>query len=68
MWLVKTLPSTPHSPRLLDEWIALDYDIVVCDPGKREVVDSSRPEALTSATGFRQESRNGIVAASRSRR
>lgn len=39
VWLVKTMPSTPRSPRLLDEWISLDYDIIVCDPGKAEVMD-----------------------------
>lgn len=38
VWIVKTLPATPRSPRLLDEWVALDYDIVVCDPGKPEVM------------------------------
>mgnify|MGYP000054945720 FL=1 len=32
LWLVKTLPFTPRSPRLLDEWIALDYDITALRP------------------------------------
>lgn len=38
VWIVKTLPETPRSPQLLLEWIALDYDIVVCDPGRPEVM------------------------------
>lgn len=46
LWLVKTLPSTPRSPRLLDEWIALDYDITVCDPGKQEVMDRLRARGM----------------------
>ena len=46
LWLVKTLPFTPRSPRLLDEWIALDYDITVCDPGKQEVMDRLRARGM----------------------
>ena len=37
---------TPRSPRLLDEWIALDYDITVCDPGKQEVMDRLRARGM----------------------
>ena len=37
LWLVKVLPGPQRSPRLLDEWLALDYDIHVCDPGKATV-------------------------------
>lgn len=33
VWLVRTLPSSRRHPRMLDEWIALDYDIQVIDPG-----------------------------------
>ena len=48
LWLVKTLPFTPRSPRLLDEWIALDYDITVCDPGKQEVMDRLRARGMVN--------------------
>lgn len=65
VWLVKTLPSTPHSPRLLDEWIALDYDIVVCDPGKREVVDRLKARGVDVGhrlqAGVTQWYRRGIT-------
>lgn len=38
VWIIKTMPVTPRSPDLLAEWVALDYDIVVCDPGRSEVM------------------------------
>ncbi|PLS24349.1 HNH endonuclease [Bifidobacterium imperatoris] len=53
IWLVKAMPMTPRSPRLLDEWISLDYDIVVCDPGKREVLERCKARA----SGVRGEER-----------
>lgn len=37
IWLIKTLPTTRKSPRLLDEWIALNYDVHVIDPGKHVI-------------------------------
>ncbi|KWZ72352.1 HNH endonuclease [Alloscardovia omnicolens] len=39
IWLIKTLPLMPKSPKLLDEWIALNYTIHVIDPGKQIVVE-----------------------------
>ena len=39
IWLIKTLPLMPKSPKLLDEWIALNYNIHVIDPGKPTVVE-----------------------------
>lgn len=30
-WCVRSMPSSPRHPRMLDEWIALDYDIHVLD-------------------------------------
>lgn len=61
VWLVKTIPATPRSPKLLDEWVQLNYDIRVCDPGKDEVLrrqhDSPRPRA---EAGIRQWYRLGL--------
>lgn len=61
VWLVKALPATPHSPRLLDEWVALGYDVHVCDPGKATVMsrqrDMPRPHA---EAGIRQWYRTGL--------
>lgn len=39
VWIVKALPLLPHSPHLLEEWIALDYRIHVVDPGVAVVFD-----------------------------
>lgn len=33
VWLTRTTISSNRHPRLLDEWIALDYDVRVIDPG-----------------------------------
>ena len=33
VWLSRTVPSSKRHPRMLDEWIALDYDVRVIDPG-----------------------------------
>lgn len=33
VWLTRTTISSNRHPRLLDEWIALDYDLHVIDPG-----------------------------------
>lgn len=52
VWLVRCQPSTPHSPRLLEEWIALGYDIHVCDPGKAEVLERSRARPHTRGEGI----------------
>lgn len=40
VWIIKSIPATHAHPRMLDEWIALDYDIVVCDPGTATVFDT----------------------------
>lgn len=39
VWLIKSLPSTRAHPRLLDEWLALDYELHVVDPGASMVFD-----------------------------
>lgn len=33
VWIIRCVPRLPHHPRLLDEWIALGYDVHVIDPG-----------------------------------
>lgn len=33
VWLTRTMPNSRRHPRMLDEWVALDYDIHVLDPG-----------------------------------
>lgn len=65
VWIVKTLPATPRSPRLLDEWIALDYEIVVCDPGMRVVLDRHRDRGAGRGElqGVTQWYRSGITQA-----
>ncbi|WEV47019.1 HNH endonuclease [Bifidobacterium sp. ESL0690] len=45
VWLIKSLPMSRKHPRMLDEWVALDYDIHVVDPGADVVfprLDSER--------------------------
>ncbi|WEV68473.1 hypothetical protein OZX72_02980 [Bifidobacterium sp. ESL0769] len=61
VWLVKTVPATPRSPQLLNEWIQLNYDIKVCDPGKSVVErrQSERPRPYAEA-GIRQWYRLGL--------
>ena len=44
IWLVKVMPSTPRTPDLLGDWISLDYDVTVCDPGKSVVMERIRTE------------------------
>lgn len=39
VWCIKALPYSPRSPHMLDEWVALDYDIHVIDPGSATVFD-----------------------------
>lgn len=39
VWLIKSIPSSHAHPRLLDEWISLDYTIHVVDPGAATVFD-----------------------------
>ena len=62
---VKVLPGTQRSPRLLDEWLALDYDIHVCDPGKATV--THRLEEMKAGrrelAALRQWYRSGITQA-----
>lgn len=45
VWFIRSLPSSPKHPRLLDEWIALDYDVHVVDPGAGYVFEHVRTEA-----------------------
>ena len=33
VWMIRTMPSSRRHPRMLDEWISLDYDVRVIDPG-----------------------------------
>lgn len=33
VWCTRTTPGSKRHPRMLDEWIALDYDVRVIDPG-----------------------------------
>lgn len=37
VWLVRTLPRSQRHPQMLREWIALDYDVHVIDPGADSV-------------------------------
>lgn len=39
VWLIKSIPSNKRHPRMLDEWIALDYSLHVVDPGAQTVFD-----------------------------
>lgn len=39
VWLIKSIPSNTRHPRMLDEWIALDYTVHVVDPGAGTVFD-----------------------------
>lgn len=36
VWMIRTIPQSRRHPRMIDEWIALDYDITVIDPGFEE--------------------------------
>lgn len=40
VWLFRSLPVSHAHPHMLDEWIALDYDIHVVDPGAANVFDA----------------------------
>ncbi len=33
VWMVRTIPSSHRHPRMLDEWLSLDYGVRVIDPG-----------------------------------
>lgn len=35
VWLIKCIPTTDTRPELWREWIALNYDIVVCEPSRQ---------------------------------
>lgn len=37
IWLIKSLPVTRKSPRLLEEWQQLNYSIHVIDPGRETI-------------------------------
>lgn len=45
VWLLRTLPMSRTHPRLLDEWIALDYDVTIIDPGAAYVFDRAGLDA-----------------------
>lgn len=38
VWVVRCVPQLPRHPRLLDEWIALGWDVTVVDPGEKETL------------------------------
>lgn len=44
VWLVRSLPVSRRHPRMLDEWIALDYDVHVVDPGAGYVFEHVQTE------------------------
>lgn len=39
VWLLRTMPMSRSHPRMLDEWISLDYAITIVDPGAEQVFD-----------------------------
>jgi predicted kinase len=39
VWVIKSLPKSLRHPQMLDEWIALDYQIHVIDPGAETVFE-----------------------------
>lgn len=45
VWLLRTLPMSRTHPRLLDEWIALDYGVTIVDPGAEHVFDRAGLDA-----------------------
>lgn len=45
VWLLRTLPMSRTHPRLLDEWIALDYAVTIVDPGAAYVFDRAGLDA-----------------------
>ena len=55
VWLIKSIPASHAHPRLLEEWLALDYDIHVVDPGAAVVFD--RLETQQRNEGARQTAR-----------
>lgn len=42
VWFIRALPATRSHPRMLDEWVALDYDIHVVDDGAGAVMERLR--------------------------
>lgn len=42
VWLVRTIPASRKHPQMLAEWIALNYDIQVLDPGYTESMARAR--------------------------
>ena len=55
VWLIKSIPASHAHPRLLEEWLALDYDIHVVDPGAAVVRQAARRAKLV-ALGLRSGS------------
>lgn len=49
VWIIKALPQTDRHPRLLDEWIALGYEVSVCDPGATATVQRAEADGRSSA-------------------
>lgn len=64
VWLIKSIPASHAHPRLLEEWLALDYDIHVVDPGAAWCSTGWRRSSATRALGRRRG--NGIRCISRS--
>ena len=44
VWLIRTIPTSRHHPHMLAEWIALDYDLHILDPGYEESMARARNE------------------------
>lgn len=53
VWLIRTLPVSHAHPHMLDEWIALDYDIHVVDPGAASVFDAVAGDPAAEAVARR---------------
>lgn len=45
VWCTRTTPSSKRHPRMLEEWIALDYDVRVIDPGFSVEWERARDDA-----------------------
>lgn len=39
IWIIKAIPASQHHSRILDEWISLNYNVHVIDPGAAIVFD-----------------------------
>lgn len=53
VWLFRSLPVSHAHPHMLDEWIALDYDIHVVDPGAASVFDAVAGDPAAEAVARR---------------